>query len=74
MIILYTDDKVLMSNTKEDLQYQFDCLLRYCQEWKLEVNIDKTKIMVFSKGRLSNNCHFLYNAKELEIVKDAYKN
>ena len=42
----------------------------YCQLWKLKVNVGKTKIMVFSKGRLPRNLNFYYDNLELEIVKD----
>jgi hypothetical protein len=45
----------------------------------LKVNIDKTKIMVFSTSRTENvhflynekeNVHFLYNEKEIETVTE----
>jgi hypothetical protein len=35
-----------------------------------EVNVEKTKIVVFSEGRLSRNLHFNYNGTDIEIVKD----
>jgi hypothetical protein len=35
MIMLYADDTVLMSETRDDLQYQLNCFQRYCEEWKL---------------------------------------
>ena len=38
--------------------------------WKLKVNIDKTKIMVFSTSRTAENVHFLYNEKEIETVTE----
>lgn len=34
-----------------------------------EVNIEKTKIVIFTKGRVKNNV-FYYNGKEIEIVKN----
>lgn len=53
----------------EDLQNQLNSFLLYCQQWKLEVNIEKTKIVIFTKGRVKNNV-FYYNGKEIEIVKN----
>lgn len=35
----------------------------------VEVNIEKTKIVIFTKGRVKNNV-FYYNGKEIEIVKN----
>lgn len=67
--VLYADDTVLMAESKEDLQKQLDALYDYCEIWKLKVNIDKSKIVVFTKGRLPNSLSFKYNNVELEIVK-----
>jgi hypothetical protein len=36
----------------------------------MKVNVDKTKIVVFSKGRLPRNLIFNYNGTNIEIVKD----
>jgi hypothetical protein len=36
----------------------------------MKVNVEKTKIVVFSEGRLSRNLHFNYNGTDIEIVKD----
>lgn len=55
-IILFADDTVLFSNTKEDLQYMLDIFERYCDTWKLTVNISKTKMLV--AGRYPKNYHF----------------
>jgi len=44
-------------------------LYEYCCKWKLTVNVEKTKIMVFRKGgRLSNQDKWFYNNEEVEIV------
>ena len=46
-IILYADDTVLISDSATDLQHQLNVFYEYCNEWKLKVNIEKTKIMIF---------------------------
>ena len=33
-----------------DLQAQLDAFHEYCLTWKLKVNIDKTKIVIFGSG------------------------
>jgi hypothetical protein len=41
----------------------------YCDRWKLTVNCDKTKVMIFKKsGRLRQNISFKYKGQNLEIV------
>ena len=37
---------------------------------KLKVNIDKTKIIVFSTSQTAENVHFLYDEKEIETVTE----
>ena len=42
----------------------------YCSRWKLKVNTNKTKIMIFrSGGILRRNVLFMYDWKPIEIVK-----
>ena len=50
LIILYADDTVLFANSKENLQKCLNALKEYCDKWKLKINADRTKIMIFSKG------------------------
>ena len=43
----------------------------YSNEWGLKVNTDKTKIMIFEKGR-KTDVHIYYNNVDLEVV-DSFK-
>ena len=46
-----------------------DILFEYCYKWKLTVNIDKSKVMIFRKGgRISDDLSFIYGDMEMEIV------
>ena len=68
-ILLYADDIIIFAKTAEELQLSLDILDTYCKRWKLKVNINKTKIMVFRKGGiLRRNLNFFYNGDTLEIV------
>ena len=53
-----------------DLQAQLDAFHKYCLTWKLKVNIDKTKIVIFGSGRTPQNLSFKYNGSEIEVVKN----
>ena len=45
---LYADDIVILSQTKTGLQNKLDLLYDYCSAWGLQINKDKTKVIVFT--------------------------
>ena len=48
-----------------------DTLYDYCNEWKLEVNEQKTKIVVFRNGgKLRNTENWSYNGYYIDIVSE----
>ena len=67
-VLLYADDTVIMSESKEDMQNQLNVFNDFCKKWKLKVNAEKSKVLVFSNGRLTANLKFTYNNRDLEIV------
>lgn len=68
-LILFADDAVIFSDTREGLQLSIDRLHQYCDTWNLTVNVDKTKIMVFRKGGLlRQNEKWYYDGIEIEVV------
>ena len=54
-LLLYADDTVLLSENSVDLQNLLDSFVDYCDKWQLKINTDKTKVLVFSKGKIPNN-------------------
>ncbi|KAL4218657.1 hypothetical protein ACF0H5_021246 [Mactra antiquata] len=58
------DDTASVFDTIIGLQRQLNCLNDFCKEYKLVVNTDKTKIMVFKNGgQLSRHEHWHYSGK-----------
>ena len=53
--LLYADDIVLISETKEGLQESLNYLDHFTKQWFLEVNPTKTKCLTFTRGRYSKN-------------------
>ena len=49
--LLYADDLVLLSESKEGLQKSINELYSYTKEWFLEINSKKTKCLTFGRGR-----------------------
>ena len=70
-VILYADDTVILADTKESMQNALNIFQSYCEIWKLEVNVNKTKVMIFSKGEIRLKYEFKLQNKTLEIV-DSY--
>ena len=69
MLLLYADDIILFANSAEELQNKLNALKDYCYRWKLTVNTDKTKIIVFRKGGiLPRNLIFYYGDQIINIV------
>ena len=48
-LLLYADDIVIFVNNPEELQNGLDILYDFCSKWKLTININTTKIMIFRK-------------------------
>ena len=67
-ILLYADDTVILAESSDDMQNQINYFYDFCKKWRLKVNIEKSKVLFFSNGRLPNNIKFNYNDKELKIV------
>ena len=71
LTLLYADDTVIFASSARGLQISLNNLSTYSKLWKLEVNAEKTKIMVFSRnGRYSKNMRFVYEEEKLEIAKE----
>ena len=67
IVLLYADDTILISDNPRDLQSISDKFKEYCDTWKLTVNLNKTKVVVFgSRGNV--NLNFLYGENPIEIV------
>jgi hypothetical protein len=68
--LLYADDLVLISKSAAGLQCCLDAVQKFCNDWKLELNPIKTKVMVFSKKKETdpNTMGFYFGHNRLEIV------
>ena len=59
-----------MAENPTDLQLALNALGDYCKTWKLQINLDKTKIVRFSKGKLQCPApEFRLNGGIVEVVE-----
>ena len=68
-VLLYADNTALLAESREDLQTALDSFEQYFRTWKLTVNIEKTKIIVFGRGKMKSDIAFHLNNQNIEIVK-----
>jgi len=48
--LMYANDVVLLSTSASGLQEKLDILDKFCNDWCLTINTQKTKIMIFNKA------------------------
>ncbi|XP_055839194.1 uncharacterized protein LOC129907145 [Episyrphus balteatus] len=70
-VIMYADDIVILAESPSSLQLMINKLYQYCLVWGLEVNVEKSKVMIFQKGsgRTASCENWKYNEQKLEVVK-----
>ena len=68
-ILLYADDTAILADSADDLQHALHIYADYCEFWRLTVNQQKPKVLIFSKGKLPNYSFELNNSM-LEIAKE----
>ena len=68
--LLYADDTVVLAETAPQLQEALYAVHEYCDRWGLQVNVDKTKVLIFSKGKVRRFKSFKFGNKDIEVVYD----
>ena len=66
--LLYADDTILMAKSPTDIQQCINAFVSYCQEWKLTINKDKTKLLIFG-ARKRSNIAFKIDGEIIELLK-----
>ena len=70
-MLLFADDMVIMSKDPLELETMLNRLYDYCVEWKMNVNINKTKTVIFCRRKGNNNIVFNFGPDNIDIV-DSY--
>ena len=68
--LLYADDTIVLAESAEDLQLALNAAFEYCNRWKLTVNTGKTKVVIFSKRKVTEYPAFLFGHSHLQVVDD----
>ncbi|CAL4146663.1 unnamed protein product, partial [Meganyctiphanes norvegica] len=68
--LLYADDTLILAESAIELQNALDSLYTYCNKWALNINVDKTKVIIFSKGRIKRFKSFKLGNNSIDVVDD----
>ena len=69
--LMYADDLIIMSETRDGLQICLNKLNDYCSQWNLTVNLTKTKVMIFNKtGKLFKGINFYLGNNQIEVTNE----
>ena len=68
-LLAYADDIVLLATEPQSLQYMINSFYNYTRTWNLNINLQKSKIIVFSKGgKLAKKEKWFLDGNKIEIV------
>ena len=70
-ILLYADDTVILGDNAESFQKSLDNFHEYCTQWKLTVNRNTTKVIIYGTWK-NDKYDFTLGSSKLEIV-ESYK-
>jgi hypothetical protein len=69
-LLLYADDTVILSESPQNMQKCLNLLKSYCNIWGLNINVKKTKVLVFSRGKIRNIPQFSFGEEKVDVVFD----
>ena len=68
--LLYADDIELLVENVNDMQHVLDILWKWCEKWRINVNISQSNVMHFRKGQLPQSTfNFKFGNQPLLIVE-----
>ena len=68
--LLYADDTLVLAESPEQLQLALNEVGTYCNTWGLSINQTKTKVVIFSRGKVRTNFHFKIGNFDIGTTSD----
>ena len=69
-VLLYADDTIIFAENAQDLQNGLNGVKDYCDKWKLKLNANKCKVIIFSRGVVRNYPEFFIGDDIIEVVRN----
>ena len=70
VVLLYADDTIILAEHERNLQTALDSVQEHCTKFKLIVNTNKTKRIIFSREKVRRFTKFKYGCDIIEVVSD----
>ena len=67
---MYADDTIVLAEDEKELQKALNAVKEYCTSWHLTVNTSKTKVVIFSGGKVRNRYNFTFGDVPVEVVDE----
>ena len=71
VVLLYADDTAIVCESPDEFQSALNNFVEYCQTWRLNINYDKTKVVIFG-ARNIDQYRFEMEGVQIEI-SNSYK-
>ena len=68
--LLYADDTLVFAESPEEMQLALNEVADYCQKWDLSINKLKTKVVIFSRGKVKKNFHFKIGTIDIDTSSE----
>ena len=69
-VFIYADELALIAQNERDLQKMLDILFKWCQQWRISVNTEKSEIIHFRPCQSKQTKEqFKYGDSVLNVVK-----
>ena len=69
-LLLYADDTIILADLPNQLQHALKQFERYCSDSKLQINTQKTQIVIFARGQSKYTHISTYGNENIEIESD----
>ena len=68
-VLLYADDTVVFATSEETLTQSLNLFANYCNQWKLDIKYDKTKVLVVG-DRINRQRHIRIENYMIEMLNE----
>ena len=69
IVLLYADDIVVFDSSEETMLQSLEQFAILCDKWKLDINYNKTKVLVFA-DRVNRQRNIIFRNNRIEVLNE----